>query len=173
MMQMQEQTSTDERLMGRFRDTLDEQVFRALAGRYYPQALRIAHDRLGNETAAQDAVQETLIRIVRHRRRYDPTKPFARWFFAILRNVCADLHRKEARHQQALQAFADWTAPPAAESATNRMLDLEVSLSTGEAELLQLRYVDGLSHAEIAGQIGCSLEAAKKRFQRILKRLRQ
>ena len=165
---------SDETLMRRFCESLDDETFHTLASRYYDKALRIARERLGNDSAAQDAVQETMIRVVRFRRRYSPAKPFAPWFYAVLRNVCTDMYRKELRHQEALSAFSN-AAPMLGvdESALARVHDLTAGLSPGEVEMLRLRYVDGLSLNEIGWRLECSLDAAKKRLQRLLKRLKR
>jgi RNA polymerase sigma-70 factor (ECF subfamily) len=162
----------DESLMRRFVETLDEESFRILAERHYERALRAARGHLDDDAAACDAVQETLIRVVRHRQRYDAAKPFAPWFFAILRNVCADHRRKEARHLGALVRLAD--RPPAnscGEAARRRADSLLEALGGEERRLLDLRYAHGLSVAETAAALGCSVEAAKKRFQRAISRL--
>lgn len=164
---------TDETLMRRFRETLDGDAFRLLAERHYEHALRVADGQLGSRTAAKDAVQEALIRVVRHRRRYDPEKPFSPWFFAILRNVCADFRRKEARYARALRRFADLVlSGQGGDTAWQRAGDLLECVGREDAQLLELRYVQGLSVAETAGRMGCSVEAAKKRFQRAIGRLR-
>lgn len=159
--------------MRRFCETLEDEPFRLLATRYYDQALRTAKQKLGDEAAAQDAVQKTLIRVVRGRNRYNPAQPFAPWFHAVLRNVCTDMYRMEARRREALAAFSK-VAPALATdgSARDRLMDLTVRLPPGDAELLRLRFVDGLSLGEIGCRIECSLEAAKKRLQRLVKRLK-
>ena len=163
-------------IMRRFCESLDEQAFKILASRHYDHALRVAQERLGSESLAQDAVQETLIRIVRQRKRYDPAKPFAQWFYTVLRNVCTDLYRKEARHQQAVHDLAKAELMPVnnewAELARARVLELVAALPGGDAELLRVRFLDGLSYQEIGERFHCSLDAAKKRIQRLLKRLK-
>jgi len=168
------ENASDETLMRRFGERLEDETFRLLASRHYDKALCIARARLGSDNAAQDAVQETLIRVVRFRKRYDPSKPFAQWFYTVLRNVCTDLYRKERRHQDALQAFAQ-VAPAHAPgaSAIERVLDLTTGLPPADARILSLRYADGLPISEIGQRLGCSLDAAKKRLQRLLKRLKQ
>jgi RNA polymerase sigma factor (sigma-70 family) len=46
------------------------------------------------------------------------------------------------------------------------------TLPADEADLLRLRFLEGLPVAEVARRTGCSPEAAYKRLERILKRLR-
>ena len=53
---------------------------------------------------------------------------------------------------------------------------VEMVLSTlppGQAELLRLRFVEGLGMAEVAGRLGCSRNAAYKRLHRTIRRLRE
>lgn len=164
---------SDEDLMRGFCRTLDDDVFHALADRYYERAVRFAGNQLGNSTTAYDAVQEAFVRVVRHRKRYDPGKPFAPWFFTILRNVCTDFKRKEARRLDALHRFTDLVRWPRENGAArDRVGALLECVDDDDVRLLRLRYVQGMSVAEIAGNIGCSFEAAKKRMQRVILRLR-
>jgi RNA polymerase sigma-70 factor (ECF subfamily) len=170
---MSDKELTDEQLMRRFRRSLDEAAFRVLADRHYDRALRIAFGRLGDRTAAEDAVQEALVRVVRNRRRYRAGKPFAPWFHTILRNVCTDIHRSELRRRRTVAAFqvmAPETVPDTrAREHAHALVD---SLPPAAARLLRLRYENGFTFAELARELGCSVEAAKKRVQRVLGELR-
>jgi len=166
-------TLSDEILMGRFCEKLDEEAFRVVAVRYYDSAFNIARGRLGNEASAQDAVQETFIRIVKHRKRYNPSKSFAPWFHTILRNVCIDFRRKEVRYREILNDFSDTEERKShLSSFKNIVQNLLDSLSAKDRSVLMLRYVYGLSFAEISERLECSLDAAKKRVQRALRRVR-
>ena len=170
---MTEVECADEVLMRRFQETMDEGVFRLLASRHYEAALRLAQKRVGNHSTAQDAVQEALIRVVRYRRHYHPSRPFAPWFHTILRNVCTDMLRQEARRRDSLQNLAEAVPPlPAADPRQEKLVELLAGLSGGNAQLLRLRYVCGLSLGELAVQCQSSQEAVKKRIQRLIQRLR-
>jgi RNA polymerase sigma factor (sigma-70 family) len=170
---MTESDCADEVLMRRFQETLDEASFRLLASRHYERALCLAQKRVGNYTTAQDAVQEALIRVVRCRKGYDPSKPFAPWFHTILRNVCTDILRQEARRRKALASLSESMPPlPMAAPWRERVVDLLAGLSEGSAQLLQQRFVSGMSLGEIAVQWQSSQEAIKKRIQRLIYRLR-
>ena len=171
---MIEDERADEALMREFQQTMDEGTFRILAARHYPAALRLAQKRLGNHSATQDAVQEALIRVVRHRNRYDSAKPFAPWFHTILRNVCTDHLRREARRRNALFNLEEETPTQmGADPRRERLLELLAGLSGNNAQLLKLRYVCGLSLEELAVQCQSTQEAVKKRIQRLIQRLRE
>jgi RNA polymerase sigma-70 factor (ECF subfamily) len=171
---MTEVECADEVLMRRFQETMDEGVFHLLASRHYEMALRLAQQRVGNHSMAQDAVQEALIRVVRHRNRYHPSRSFAPWFHTILRNVCTDLLRQEARRRSSLQDMAENAPQPAAaDPRREQLVELLADLPGHSAQLLKLRYICGLSLGELAVQCQSSQEAVKKRIQRLIQRLRE
>ena len=165
----------DAELMTRFRDHWDEQSFEDLAKRHYIAALAVAENRLGDPGLAQDAVQETLIRVAKERRRYDVLQPFAPWFYAILRNVCTDLQRKNSRYRGKLQGLAerqDEEPSRAPSYCTESVPEALEALSGADREILLLRLGEGMSFQDIADHLVCNLETAKKRAQRALARLR-
>jgi DNA-directed RNA polymerase specialized sigma24 family protein len=165
---------TDEDLMRRFRESLCESSFGELMKRHHAQAAFVAEARLGNAAHAQDAVQEAFLRVVRERARYDAARPFAPWFFTILRNVCTDFQRKEARYRGHLEALAGEAPPPAsAAPAPGPACEALATLDADEREVLVLRLVHGLSFREVAARFGCSEEAAKKRGQRALRKVKE
>ena len=159
--------------MVEFCRTLDDDTFRELAERHYATAIRIADSILNNYAAAEDAVQEALVRIVRYRGKYDPSKPFKPWLQAIVRNTCIDMVRKRARYEELLEEYAEpGSSCMARVNTAERVHAVMAGLSHEDAHLLNLRYFAGMSFHEIAGRLGVSLDAAKKRCQRLLARLR-
>jgi len=172
----------DERLMARFRSRLDSAAFDHLASRFLRPATAVAQEILSDRTLAEDAVQEAFLRLIRHRDRYDPAKPFAPWFYAIVRNVSVDLLRRRARYREALDDLVarlpdDAMVEPFAETpdgpmAASGATDLLALLPRGERAVLVLRIVEGMPFREVAAALGLSVEAAKKRAQRGLRRLR-
>ena len=60
-------------------------------------ARRYARNRLGDVPWLDDVAQETLLTIHSARRTYDPARPFAPWFYAILSSRMIDVLRKERR----------------------------------------------------------------------------
>jgi len=60
-------------------------------------ARRYARNRLGDVPWLDDVAQETLLTVDGARRTYDPARPFAPWFYAILSSRLIDVLRKERR----------------------------------------------------------------------------
>jgi RNA polymerase sigma-70 factor (ECF subfamily) len=173
------QSESDEELMTRFRASAEPAAFEELVRRYTPRAYRTAFSILRATADAEDAVQECFLRVIRRRATYRPGERFSVWFFTVLRNLCRDEMRRTAR-------AADRPPPPPPREAEGDASSLAERAEAGaaaraaferlggpEREVLALRIHDGLRFAEIAEICGISEEAAKKRAQRALDRLRR
>jgi len=162
-------------LMGKFQNELDHEAFEAIFSRFSGPALTVANSILPDRRQAEDAVQEAFLRIVRARDQFDPSRDFAPWFYAILRNVCTDYLRRKQRspeingEEDTLRRYArDSCAPP-----DSPMLKLLDRLSDGQQAVLKLRIFHDMRFRLIGQALGISEEAAKKRGQRGLRRLRE
>jgi RNA polymerase sigma factor (sigma-70 family) len=170
---MSNEAISDEILMQRFQETLDEEAFGEIVARYYRPALVIARSLAGSGAVVEDAVQEAFVKTVRNRGKYDPRRSFCPWFYTILRNVCADIRRKEVRHADQLRELAECDRPAAEPSdLSDNFMEMIRLLDPTDREILIYRFVHGMTFQEIAKQTGLSVEAAKKRAQRALKQLR-
>ena len=185
----------DEHLMRQFQRRLDGEAFERLVGRYAARALAAARQILADGAAAEDAVQETFLRVVRARRQYQVDRPFGVWFFTILRNVCRDVLRRRGLEVRAMAHLAveseEASDPPSAPEdlrasgmrwhglqareswAGCPWHDLLADLRPAERDALVLRVTQGLTLAEVGAALGISEEAAKKRVQRALRRLQR
>lgn len=171
--------AADEELMAGFRAAGAEDAFEELVRRHSGSGYRAALAMLGNSAAAEDAVQECFLRLVRARGSYVPGSLFSSWFYAILRNVCRDELRR------APHPVAGGAAPPAAPAGAEPFAHLETreaaqaaarafaQLPESDREVLALRIHGGLEFAQIAAACGISAEAAKKRACRALDLLRR
>ena len=161
-----------ETLMARFQARLDSDAFEQIVSFYISTALVVARQILLDDTLAEDAVQESFLRVIRKRDQYIPGSPFSCWFYAIIRNVCVDMLRKRAREKEAIEnaaAIIEPSKPRTGLSEITKLLDI---LANHERDVLELRIVHGLGFRDAAAALGISEEAAKKRAQRALKRLR-
>ena len=130
---------------------------------------------LGDASLAEDAVQEAFLRVVRRRQSYVPARPFASWFYTILRNVCVDMLRGRARRARLIEEATlhrQAIAPPRAAAESPDAMHLLGQLPDGERNVLVLRIIHELPFHEVAESMGISEDAAKKRAQRGLRRLR-
>ncbi len=163
--------------MARFQRHDDAEAFDALAEEFISPALGVAMQMLKDRAAAEDAVQDAFLRVIRKRDQYDPARPFAPWFYSLLRNICRDKLRRRSREQTALEAEAaerDLVVVPDADAPEPDFPGLRLLDQLGEKEraVLRLRIVHDMSFPDIAAALDISHAAAKKRGQRGLRRLR-
>ena len=159
--------------MKRFKRSLDQGVFEQLVEDYAAGAAAVSNQILGDRALAEDAVQEAFIRVIRKRRQYVASSPFARWFYTILRNVCIDMLRRRDRNMALTRRFGDEIAKSGAIKSHSGDLALLEMLAPLERHVLELRVVHSMSFKEVASALDISEEAAKKRGQRGLRKLRQ
>ena len=92
-----------------------EQLHDVYAGALYLYARR----RTGDPDAAEEAVQDTLVRAWRHLDRFDPTRgSMATWLFAIARNVTIDQDRRRRARPRLVGTTEDPADPPVAADTT-------------------------------------------------------
>ncbi|MBN2375655.1 MAG: sigma-70 family RNA polymerase sigma factor [Sedimentisphaerales bacterium] len=160
-------------LMAKFQAQLDNGVFEIIIARYSGPALAVARKYLRDAGLAEDAVQSTFLKVIRKRHTYNALRPFSSWFYTILRNVCLDMIRRQSLHQQALSKLIEQNEPLDDKSQPGMDLGILEQLPDGERAVIELRIIHDLGFRDIATALGISREAAKKRAQRGLRRLRE
>jgi RNA polymerase sigma-70 factor (ECF subfamily) len=129
---------------------------------------------------AQDLASEAVLRAWAARERYDPSKPFAPWFFTIVRRLAIDASstRRETPVEPSIFDTAsssigraeDGLEREAEEEFTRRFVG---ELAMRDRELASLVYGQGLSVAEAARIVGLPTGSAKWRLFEIRKALRR
>ena len=173
-------------------DTVDREraLDRFLAG-VERRALRIARMALRDPAEAEDAVQDAMIRLVRHYGR----RPEGQWrplFYRILGNRITDFQR---RHRVRRAVFAFWSgggderAPDPFEAAIDprgrpdeaiegdellsRIGEVLAALSRRQREAFLLRNFEGLDVAQAAIAMGCSEGSVKTHYFRAMQALEE
>ena len=154
----------------------DDEAFAELVREYRPQLLGHARRRLGCPEAAEDAVQEALLRALRAMPRFNGNYLVGPWLHRILTNVCSDEGNRMRREGEKVERFAsnDYALkpPPSTEAELGFDIDdTEVlgaidNLSEQYREALTLRFVDELSYEEVAKAAGVSEDNARARVSR-------
>ncbi len=100
---------SDEELMLRYRDG-DKTAFETLYGRYEKPLFDFIFRMVPDSTETESLFQETLLRLVRARRKYRATAQFKTWLFQIAVNLCRDRSRR-MKHRSHLSLNSPLTAP--------------------------------------------------------------
>lgn len=160
----------------------DRAAFEALVRRYGGPLYRYLLRMVGGSAAAEDLVQETLLRAYRHAAGLEPGAPPAPWLFTIARRLGLDhLRARGRRPERPLEGGAEPPddggplGPPeeASRGEIARRVEATLgSLPARDREVLTLVVLEGFKYREAAHVLGvpektlCTwLLRAKVRFQ--------
>ncbi|HEX3720958.1 MAG TPA: sigma-70 family RNA polymerase sigma factor [Verrucomicrobiae bacterium] len=152
--------------------------FSALVGRHfnlvYTTALRIAN---GDAALAQDVAQNVFTDFARKAKRLPPDLFLGGWLYKhtcfIAANAIRTERRRQTRERQAFEMnFANDESDPIW-SGVGPILDKAMSrLAARDRDALVLRFFEQRSFRSVGGALGISEEAARKRVDRALEKLR-
>jgi RNA polymerase sigma-70 factor (ECF subfamily) len=139
----------------------------------------VAWNLLGNETDAEDAVQEAFLKAFRGREGFQGQASLATWLHRIVVNTCLDARRRAKRHPE--DEPIEPETPDALHPSTGtphhplRMALEKSLLRLGEKQrtAFVLYEVEGFSHAEIAAMLEISEAASKNRLFEAKRELRE
>lgn len=158
----------------------DRAAVEQLLARYEPNIYRFGLRMCGDEDAAREVLQETLLAAFRHLPGFRGDAALSTWLYQIARSFCI----KERRGQHPTRSLDDDGAPelvdPAPQpdaSAYAREIGEALSraiavLPPEQREVLLLRDVEGLSAEQAADVVGIEVGALKSRLHRARTALR-
>jgi RNA polymerase sigma-70 factor (ECF subfamily) len=161
--------ATDEELAGELARG-EEPALRELLRRYERPLSSFLYRQTGGRDV-EDLYQETWLRVVRHIRRFDPTRRFSTWLFQIAVNLCRDWHR---RAPPDVAPLGDEEAAPAELGRREAALDaaaLLARLPEAQRAVVILRYYHDLTEEEVAAILDCPKGTVKSRLHQALARL--
>lgn len=160
----------------------DRSAFDEIVRRTYVETYTLAVRLTASEEDARDVVQEAYLRAWKGIRRFRGDAQFSTWMYRITANAAATAANKRRRLRTVhLDEVADPVETEVAlhpELATeNTELLAELAAALDELpprlrSLVVLKDVYGLSHEDIAEELGISVTAAKVRLHRGRKRMR-
>lgn len=155
----------------------DPQAFAALYDRYMRRLYAYALRQTGSQPIAQDVTSATFEKALRHLRRKGwQSGSFLAWLYCIARNETIHQYRKSSRLVDLPEHAASVGDQEAALDANQEKLQLRKALSrlpARDQEVLNLRFLEGLSSAEAAEVLGCSLQNLYLQVHRALQKLRK
>ncbi|HYE07435.1 MAG TPA: sigma-70 family RNA polymerase sigma factor [Planctomycetota bacterium] len=169
-------STADERFLAFARDR-DQRAIESLIGEHLAPARAQAARVLRNGADADDAVQDAIARLIATAGNYDGSVPFAAWFGRLVHAASVDRARDRERRARLGRRHEPprepddrvaAAAPPEALAALRLAL---AELSDEYRRPLELHYLSGLSHEEVAKTLRISVPATTKRIQRARERL--
>jgi RNA polymerase sigma factor (sigma-70 family) len=168
---------TDQQLLREYADKKSEAAFAQLVRRYVDLVYSVALRLVPDSHAAKDVTQDVFVALARNARQLASHPVLAGWLHQTTRNIAANIvrasTRRAAREQEAatmneiLDSEAGWKQiAPQLDNALSE-------LSQDDREALLLRYFQRKSAQEMADVLGVTSEAAQKRVNRAVERLRE
>jgi RNA polymerase sigma-70 factor, ECF subfamily len=155
----------------------DVRAFAELVDSYYARCLRFAMHMLANRGDAEEAVQDTFVRVYRALPGYEEREAFEPWLFRILANRCRSAGARERRRSE----FVEFGDVP--ERANDRRHDEAIAwreeiaralalLPAEQREAFLMRHVEDLTYDDMAVATGAGISALKMRVKRACDALR-
>jgi RNA polymerase sigma-70 factor (ECF subfamily) len=162
----------------------DRAAMRRLFDGEGPRLMAIAMRLLRDPVLAEEAVQDTLVKVWTRAASFEPGRGAPRaWLTMILRNTALNILRSERRQDHAadgdIEALQDRVAVDETEAVlrsldpTLRLRACLEALEERRRHAILLAYVHGYSQGEIAGRAGLPLGTVKAWMRRGLGQLRE
>jgi len=160
----------------------DSAAFDLLVREHGPRVFRLALRMLGSREEAEDIQQETFVRAHRKLRTFRGEAALGTWIYSIAAHLCLSRKRSSTwQREVALEEQPSAVSNPAsdpeqvvlARESAARVQQALGLLAAPDRLLILLKYVEGLSHGEIARILGCSVLSSRSRLTRAKKLFRQ
>jgi RNA polymerase sigma-70 factor (ECF subfamily) len=167
----------------------DRNAFRVLVERHSRAVFRLAYRMTGNESDAEDVVQETFLRAYKQLKQFDGRSSFSTWLYRICSNCALDLIRARKTREKQREPLADEKTPSWIDRIAAREPDPERLMHSGQITRLlkpaleqlsemervafTLRHFEGCNVEEIARTLGVQQNAAKHSVFRAVQKLRR
>ncbi|HSS44249.1 MAG TPA: RNA polymerase sigma factor [Thermoanaerobaculia bacterium] len=155
----------------------DASAFERLFEAHGMRMKSVAANLLGNVSDAEDAVQESFLKVYRGAASFRGASRLSTWLYRVLLNTCYDLLRRRLRHPESAPEAGQAELRAAGDDHPLR-LDLEAAvarLAPRRRMAFLLFEVEGFSHREVGEILGVPegnsrvlLHEAKRELQRLL-----
>ncbi len=156
----------------------DERAFKALFDKYKRRIVNYARRFVSSPERAEDAAQETFLRLYRSRESYEPKSKFRTYLYHIATNTCLNhvrkrdwLVREEANEESVTDRIVDTAFAKPEDALAGEELRVLVeralmALPEGQRTALVLLRFEDMSYEEIAAVMDASVPAVKSLLNR-------
>lgn len=168
-------------LLQRVAQSRDKEAFAELFQDYAPRIKAYMIRQGADPTTAEELAQETLMTVWRKAALYSATKGSATtWIFTIARNLRIDRLRREVPWQALPEGHGEEASddtPPdeafAERQRRDRIHEVLATLPPDQHEVVNLSFIEGLSHSEISERLDVPLGTVKSRMRLAYRKIRE
>ncbi|MFM1816211.1 MAG: hypothetical protein RLZ98_2906 [Pseudomonadota bacterium] len=172
---------TPEQLIAAVASEQDKQAFETLFDSFAPRVKAFLIRQGLTAERAEELTQETFITVWRKAPLFQASKGNAvTWIYTIARNMRIDDARRDKRAQlyEVMEEFEPDEPPRpddivSGEERAERVRTAMQDLPAEQFEVVQLSFVEGAAHGEIASRLGLPLGTVKSRLRLAMRRLRR
>lgn len=160
----------------------DQSALALLYARYGKSIYSLTFRVLQNNVLAEEATQDTFLKVWRMARRWDPGKgQLLSWLLTVARNSAIDRMRQEKRQSMTNVAPLEDTMPIISKTDVpddpilrdgQLLRQLIGQLPPEQAQAIELAFFGGLTHSELSVQLKLPLGTVKARIRMGLQKLR-
>jgi len=154
----------------------NQEAFAKLVEAYQVPVYNLAYRMLGSTAEAEDATQETFLRVYTRFDTYDPTRKLSSWILSIASHHCVDRLRRRRESTVSMEEIMAWRwvpdeKPRPEERVVTREKSREMrrildALPAQYRLVIVLRYWYDMSYEEIADVTESTVSAVKSRLHR-------
>ena len=152
----------------------DPDAFASLIRIHQRMIHSLTYRMTGSMAEADDLAEETFIKAYDQLDSYRGDAKFSSWLYRIAINLCLDWQRRERSRTRAMRAWAqerDCGQPSPSEDLGKRLQSALMRLPAKQRAAITLTVYEGMSHAEVAGVLGCTVAAVSWRVFAARRRL--
>ena len=158
----------------------DREAFAKLFDHFAPRVKGLLMKAGTSAELAEEVAQETLLAVWRKAAMFDPAKASAgTWIATIARNLRIDIARRETRSRLSqVYEILDEDGPEQPDAAVSgaerdvRIRAAMTELSPDQYRVVELAFLEGLSHQDVARRLAIPLGTVKSRLRLAMSHLR-
>jgi RNA polymerase sigma-70 factor (ECF subfamily) len=159
----------------------DEEAFNNLYVEYKPIIYKFVLSFTKNSVLSEDIIQDVFVSVWLARKKIDPNKPISSYLFTCARNKVYDFFKMMSKDRKALEE--NWENYIESRNITEEYLDaIELDalvksaiekLSAKKRAIFELSKYKGMTHEQIAEELGISKNTVKNHMVETLKYLKE
>ena len=149
---------------------------KTLYERFYPYAMSISIRYIKDQQLAEQAVNDSYMKVFKNIKQFDYDRPFKPWFRQILVNTSIDHLNKKNKLKMNTEISNANQIPDREDVLSSisykELITLVHSLSDAYRTIFNMYVIDGFKHKEIANKLGISVGTSKSNLNKARTKLK-